>query len=142
MLRRISANRRNQNGSAMVEASLTLVAFISLFMGAIDVAQILLIHQSIVERVRFAARSAAVSCCDADAVMNTVLYGSTVNPGQTSGYWGLTPSNVSVVFAEQNTANQRVTIRVSGLAYRAYTPMMAGTFSNIPVQVTIPLELP
>ena len=126
----------------MIEAALTLVSFVSLFMGAIDVAQILLIHQSIVERVRFAARSAAVSCCNSDAVTNTVLYGSTINPGLTSGYWGLTSSNVSVVFEGQNTADQRVTIRVSGLAYRAYTPMMAGTFSNIPVQVTIPLELP
>ena len=126
----------------MIEAALTLVSFVSLFMGAIDVAQILLIHQSIVERVRFAARSAAVSCCNSDAVTNMVLYGSTVNPGQTSGYWGLTTSNVSVVFAGQNTTDQRVTIRVSGLAYRAYTPMMAGTFSNIPVQVTIPLETP
>ena len=124
----------------MIEAALSLVSFVSLFMGAIDVAQILFIHQSIVERVRFAARSAAVSCCDSDAVTNTVLYGTPTGSGP--GYWGLTSSNVSVVFAGQNTADQRVTIRVSGLAYRAYTPMMAGTFSNIPVQVTIPLELP
>ncbi len=126
----------------MVEAGLTLVAFVSLFMGAIDVAQILLIHQSLVERVRFAARTAAVSCCDSNAVQNLVLYGSTVNPGLTSGYWGLTSANVSVAFAGLNTTSQRVTIRVSGLAYQAYTPMMAGTFSNIPVQVTIPLESP
>lgn len=126
----------------MVEAALTLVAFVSLFLGAIDVAQILLIHQSIVERVRFAARSAAVSCCNSTSVQNLVLYGSSTNPGQTTGYWGLTSANVSVVFADQNTSSQRVTIRVSGLTYKAYTPMMAGTFSNIPVQVTIPLETP
>ncbi len=126
----------------MVEAALTLVAFVSLFMGAIDIAQILLIHQSIVERVRFAARSAAVSCCNSTAVQNLVLYGSSTNPGQTNGYWGLTAANVVVEFAGQNTPNQRVTIRVSGLAYRTYTPMMAGTFSNIPVQITIPLETP
>ena len=126
----------------MVEAALTLVAFVSLFLGAIDIAQIMLIHQSIVERVRLAARTAAVSCCDSTAVQNLVLYGSTVNPGQTSGYWGLTSANVSVAFAGQNTSSQRVTIRVSGLQYKAYTPMMAGTFSNIPVQVTIPLETP
>jgi hypothetical protein len=142
-MRRSSLFRREkEKGSAMVEAALTLLSFISLFMGAIDVAQILLIHQSIVERVRFAARSAAVSCCDAAAVQNLVLYGSTTNPGQTSGYWGLTSANVAVVFAGQNTTDQRVTIRVSGLAYRAYTPMMAGSFSNIPVQVSIPLETP
>jgi len=126
----------------MVEGGLTLIAFVSLFMGAIDVAQILLIHQSIVERVRFAARSSAVSCCDVTSVQNLVLYGSTTNPGQTTGYWGLTSANVTVTFAGQNTTDQRVTIRVSGLPYKAYTPMMAGTFSNIPVRVTIPLETP
>ncbi len=38
----------------MLEGALTLVVFISLFIGAIDLAQILMIHQGIVERVRFA----------------------------------------------------------------------------------------
>lgn len=127
----------------MIESALTLVAFISLFLGALDVAQMLYIHQSIVERVRLAARSAAVSCCNSDAIQNLVLYGSTVNPGANAAtFWGLTTSNVAVTFANQSTAEQRVTVRVSGLTYRTYTPMMAGTFTNIPVQITIPLEMP
>lgn len=126
----------------MVESALTLIAFVSLFLGAIDVAQILLIHQSIVERVRFAARNAAVNCCNTQNVTNLVLYGSTTQPQSTQGYWGLAASNVTVTFAGQSTPDQRVTIRVAGLPYKAYTPMMKGTFTNIPVQVTIPLELP
>lgn len=140
----LSKRRRAvQRGSAIVEGALTLIAFVSLFLGTLDVAQILLIHQSIVERVRMAARIAAVSCCDATQVRNVVLYGSTTAPQQsTTGYWGMTASNVAVNFYDQNTANQRVTIRISGLSYHAYTPMMRGTFQNIPVQITIPLELP
>ena len=136
--------RRAQKGSAMVEAALTLVAFVSLFLGALDVAQILLIHQSILERVRLAARTAAVNCCNETAVRNVVLYGSSQSPNDQAapGYWGLTAANVTVNFAGQNTPDQRVTIRVAGLAYQAYTPMMKGTFQNIPVQVSVPLELP
>jgi uncharacterized membrane protein len=136
--------RRKQKGSAMVEAALTLVAFVSLFLGAIDIAQILLIHQSILERVRLAARTAAVNCCNETAVRNVVLYGSPQSPTDQSatGYWGLSAGNVTVNFAGQNTPDQRVTIRVAGLSYQAYTPMMKGTFSNIPVQVSVPLELP
>jgi hypothetical protein len=127
-----------------MEGALTLVAFVSLFLGAIDIAQILFIHQSLVERVRFAARVSAVNCCNVDTVKNLVVYGAQAAPDNvgTLGYWGLTTSNVAVTFAGQNTPEQRVTIRVSGLPYRAHTPMMAGTFNNIPVQVTIPLELP
>jgi hypothetical protein len=127
----------------MVEGALTLFAFISLFMSTLDIAQVLFVHQSLVERVRYAARNAAVSCCSVDAVTNLVVYGTTTAPGNGgAGYWGLTPSNVAVTFADQNTANQRVTIRVSGLDYKTYSPFMVGSFKNIPVQVSIPLELP
>lgn len=127
----------------MVEASLTLIAFVSLFMATLDLAQILYIHQSLVERARSAARVAAVSCCNVDSVRNTVLYGSAATPvAGTPTYWGLAANNVTVTFADQNTVNQRVTVRIAGLAYNAYTPMMQATLTNIPVQVTVPLELP
>lgn len=143
MRHNISAKRRRkQKGSAMVEGALTLVAFVSLFLGAIDIAQILFIHQSIVERVRYAARVSAVNCCNVDTVKNLVVYGNATQPDGASGYWGMTAANVTVTFAGQNTPDQRVSIRVAGLPYRAHTPMMAGTFNNIPVNVTIPLELP
>ena len=127
----------------MVEGALTLVTFVSLFMASIDLAQILYIHQSLIERARLAARTAAVNCCSVDSVRNTVLYGSSATPAEgTATYWGLTADNVAITFSDQSTPNQRVTVRISGLAYRAYTPLMMGSLSNIPVQVTVPLELP
>jgi len=143
-MRRPSNNlRKFQRGSAMVEASLTLVAFVSLFVATLDLAQILYIHQSLVERARLAARRAAVTCCNVDAVRNTILYGSPATPAEgTPTYWGLSANNVAVTFSDQNTAHQRVTVRISGLTYNAYTPMMQATLTNIPVQVTVPLELP
>jgi Flp pilus assembly protein TadG len=127
----------------MLEGGLTLVVFISFFLGAIDLAQMLLVHQALGERVRYAARATAVSCCSSDTVKNLVLYASTTQPQNASGYYGLTSSNVSVTFSDQNTPDQRVTIRVSGYQYKAITPMLAGISGNgIPIQVTIPLEQP
>jgi Flp pilus assembly protein TadG len=137
------ARRRRQRGSAMLEGGLTLVVFVSLFLGAIDLAQILLVHQALGERVRFAARSTAVNCCNSDTVKNLVLYASTTAPASGTGYYGLTTNNVAVTFADQNTPDQRVTIRVSGYSYKSFTPMLAGISGNgIPIQVTIPLEQP
>lgn len=137
------ALRQRQRGSVMVESSLTLLAFISLFVATLDLAQILYIHQSLVERARVAARTAAVSCCNVDSVRNTILYGSSATPvAGTPTYWGLSSSNVDVSFSDQNSAHQRVTVRISGLTYKSYTPMMGATLTNIPVQVTVPLELP
>jgi Flp pilus assembly protein TadG len=135
--------RRRQRGSAMLEGGLTLVAFISLFLGAIDLAQILLVHQALGERVRFAARATAVNCCSSDTVKNLVLYARTTRPEEATGYYGLTSSNVAVTFSDQNTPDQRVTIRVSGYTYKSFTPMLSGIAgTGIPIQVTIPLEQP
>lgn len=125
-----------------MEGGLTLAAFVSLFLGAIDIAQILMVHQALVERLRFAARTTAVNCCNSDTVRNLVLYGQTTAPSPATAYYGLTAGNVQVTFAGQNTADQRVTIRVTGFQYRSFTPMMAGIGSGIPIQVSIPLEQP
>lgn len=135
--------RTKQKGSAMVEGALTLVVFISLFIGAIDLAQILMVHQAMVERVRFAARSTAVNCCNSDSVKNLILYGRTTRPEEARTFYGLTSDNISVTFSDQNSADQRVGITVSGFRYRSITPMMAGISGNgIPIRISIPLEQP
>jgi hypothetical protein len=122
----------------MVEGALTLVVFISLFIGAIDLAQILMVHQAIVERVRFAARTTAVSCCNSDSVKNLILYGRTSRPEDARAFYGLTSENISVTFSDQ-----RVGITVSGFRYTSVTPMMAGiSGTGIPIRVSIPLEQP
>ena len=139
----LSLRRKNQRGSAMVEGALTLVVFISLFLGAIDLAQILMVHQAIVERVRFAARTTAVNCCSSDSVKNLILYGTATRPDDARAFYGLSSSNISVTFSDQNTADQRVAITVSGFQYKSFTPMMAGiSGTGIPIRVSIPLEQP
>jgi hypothetical protein len=143
MRHNISLRRKTQRGSAMLEGALTLVVFISLFIGAIDLAQILMIHQGIVERVRFAARATAVSCCNATTVKNLILYGRTTRPEDARSFYGLTSDNITVTFSDQNTADQRVGITVSGFRYKSFTPMMAGiSGTGIPIRISIPLEQP
>ncbi len=143
MLPNISPRRKRQRGSALLEGALTLVVFISLFIGAIDLAQILMVHQAIVERVRFAARTTAVSCCNADSVKNLILYGRTSRPEDARAFYGLSSENITVTFSDQNTPDQRVGITVSGFRYTSVTPMMAGiSGTGIPIRVSIPLEQP
>ena len=126
----------------MLEGGLTLVAFVSLFMGAVDIAQIMMVHQALIERVRYAARATAVSCCDTDRVKNLVMYAQTTTPQSATAFYGLNANNITVTFADQDLTSKRVTIRVSGFQYKSFTPMMMGTANGIPVQVTIPLETP
>ena len=141
----ISLRRKTQRGSALLEGALTLVVFISLFIGAIVLAQILMVHQAIVERVRFAARATAVCCCNTTTVKNLILYGRTTRPEDARSFYGLSSDNITVTFADQNTADQRVGITVSGFRYKSFTftPMMAGiSGTGIPIRISIPLEQP
>lgn len=143
MLRsKIPTSRRKRRGSVLIESALTLTAFTSLFLGTIDLAQVLMVHQGLVERLRLAARTVAVNCCDSTLATNMVLYGQTTAPNPAIGYFGLTSNNVQVTFAGQGTPDQRVSITVTNYNYTTFTPMLAGVSSGIPIHVSIPLELP
>ena len=139
----VSPNRRRkQRGAAMLEGGLTLVVFVSFFLAAVDLAQLMMVHQSLTERARWAARRTAVSCCNVDIVKNRVRFGQDTPANGQVAMYGLTSENVQVSFAGQNTPDQRLNITISGFTYRAFTPMLSGTFNGIPINVSIPLELP
>src|SRR5437764_13418492 len=78
---------RLQRGQALVESVLTLTAFMAIFMGMIEVGEILYIHQTLVERTRGAVRWGAVNAWDNSnsptQITNMVLYG-TPSPGHDS----------------------------------------------------------
>jgi len=134
--------RRKQRGSVMMEGGLTLVVFVSFFLAAVDIAQLMMVHQSLTERARWAARRTAVSCCNVDVVKNRVRYGADTPGVNQVPMYGLTAAHVQVSMSGQNTPDQRLTITISGFTYKAFTPMLSGTFSGIPINVAIPLELP
>lgn len=93
----MNTNRRNrQKGNTLLELALTLIVFLSLFLGVFDIGEMFFVHQTLTDRARNAARWGAVNTFDATSVRNLVLYGATTPAqGQTASF-GLTTSNVTV----------------------------------------------
>ncbi len=93
----MNANKRHrQKGGSLLESTLTLVVFLSLFLGVFDVGEMLFVHQTLTDRTRNAARWGAVNTFDPTSMTNLVLYGATTPAqGQTPSF-GLTASNITV----------------------------------------------
>ena len=89
-------NRQRQRGQSLVEGTLVMLVFFAMLIGVLDCGQVLFAHQSLVERVRAAARWGALHPDHgAAAVVNYVLYGQPAAPQMTTGgFLGLTDGNV------------------------------------------------
>ena len=110
---------RRQRGQALVESVLTLTAFLAIFLGMIEVGEILYIHQTLVERTRSAVRWGAVNAWDSTnsptEITNMVLYGTTTPDNSSTPIFGLTANNVSVTRPEPDySAADRIVVAVSG----------------------------
>lgn len=139
-----SARRRgNSRGSLFVELSLIFVAFATMLIAAFDFGQFLFVHHALVERVRYAARWGAINNpADTASIRNMVLYYQSATPPPGTGtYFGLTPSNVTVTNADDNTDNHRLNLSISGYSYSILSPYIAGNFQGRPINVSIPLGL-
>lgn len=134
--------RSGQRGSAMVEGAMVIGLFLMVFIGIFDFAQIMYLHQSLTERVRFAARAAVVEPLTETEIRNLVLYGKKEPADGQTGYFGLEPKNVSVTIAEKGTNEQRLKLRVAGLKFQVLSPWMARVGYNLPITVSTPLEEP
>jgi len=140
-------------GNVLVESALILLAFFGLLIGTFDFGQFLYVHQSLVERVRYAARWAATSGAangaTADQVRNMVLYNQSTSPGSgTPTYFNLTASNVTVTYTTdtvcftsgaQDSLFKRVTIQVSGYQYVILSPYISGTYTGPTITVDQPI---
>ncbi len=145
-MRRAACHRqRTSRGSQTVESALTMLVFFTVFIAIADFGQILFIHNSLVERVRMASRTAAILNCNEEQTKNLVLYASinTPSPGvQDRGFMGMTASNVGVTKADLGTTAQRLVVTVANMPYKSLTPWVGGTAQNIPVTVAVSLEIP
>src|SRR3954466_11333413 len=91
--------KRRQRGQSLIEGTLVMLVFFALLFGVIDCGQVLVTHQTLVERVRSAVRWGAVRPWDGtgEQVANLVLYNQPDEPRSTTdGYMGLTRANVQV----------------------------------------------
>lgn len=110
----------------MVESALVLLLFVVTLIGTFDVAQFLFYHQSLTERVRGAARYAAVNTFDTTAVQNMVLYNQSTAPSGRNPDFNLTSSMISVQRYDTNTPEDRVVVTVSNYPFLFITPFIAG----------------
>ena len=147
---------RRQRGQALVESVLTLVAFVAIFLGMIEVGEILYIHQTLAERTRSAVRWGAVNAWDATnsptEIANVVLYG-TANPTYYGApIFGLSSSNVTVTRPQPDySAADRIVVTVSGYSLTFLTNAIVqmsttgnsanGQFTGLTIQESLPYEV-
>jgi TadE-like protein len=148
-------NTTSRRGQALVESVLTLVAFLALFMGMIEVGEILFVHQTLAERTRTAVRWAAVNTWDdtntPPLVTNLVLYGTTSPAQNAQPFMGLSSSNVSVTRPQPDfSAADRIVVTVSGYALTFLTNAMVqgqtapnanAQFTGLTISESVPYEV-
>ncbi len=140
--------RRDERGQSMVEATLVLLAFFAMLFGVIDCGQVLVAHQSLVERVRGAVRWGTLHPYDGsgDQVANLVLYNQPDEPHTTTpAFLGLSRANVQVRFraatAEQPD-DEAISVAIVNYEYHFFSPWLTKAFvSPRPVVVSAPCAL-
>ncbi len=138
----------NERGNTLVEAAFVLMLFVALLVGAADLARIIYVHNALNERVRSAARKAAIYEYTPEQVKSLVAYDSITPPAgvdftsDTAGFQGITPSNISVELLDRGTNDRRIKVLVTGMRIVTLSPWMRGVTGNIPISFTVPLETP
>ena len=147
---------RRRRGQALVESVLTLMSFLVIFLGMVEIGEILYIHQTLVERTRGAVRWGAVNAWDDSnsptEITNMVLYGSPTQPTGATPIFGLSSSNVSVTRPQPDySAADRIVVSVSGYSLTFLTDAMVqmsggnhsanAQFSGLTVQESTPYEV-
>jgi len=138
--------QQRQKGQNLVEATFVLLLFFMLLFAVIDCGQVLVAHQSLVERVREATRWGSVRQWDGtgDQVANLILYNQTDEPRSArDGFLGLTRENVQVLYAPPVPArpgDERLTVSIVNYHYHFMSPWVTKVFVNPrPVLISAPM---
>jgi hypothetical protein len=132
-------------GQSLVEATLVLMVFFALLLGVIDCGQVLISHQSLVERVRSAVRWGVVHAWEGpDPVANLVLYDQTAEPREsTAAFLGLKRANVVVIHnpaTPDNPDDETLSVAIVGFESHFFSPWIAKTVvSKRPVFISAPM---
>ncbi|MBI1788805.1 MAG: pilus assembly protein [Acidobacteria bacterium] len=134
---------KKRRGQALVESALVMLVFLATIIGIMDFAQILFVHQSLVERVRSSIRWGAVRSFDAPSIQNMVLYNNNTAPQGVSpaAFLGLTAANVQVARADADTEMDRLTVSIVNYDYHFFSPWISHAFqNNLAVVESLPFE--
>jgi len=136
---------KSERGQSLIEATLVLLLFFTMLLGVIDCGQVVLAHQSLLERVRSAVRQGVVRPWDGgDEVVNMVLYGQTQEPHMTTpGFLGLTRANVQVRYQRptpERPDDETLSVAIVNFEYRFFSPWIGKALVNPrPVLVSSPM---
>ena len=124
---------RGRKGQSLVEATLVLLVFFAFLFGVIDCGQVVVAHQSLLERVREAARWGAVRPWDGGGrVVNLILYNQPDEPrSATEGYLGLTRDNVQVRHrpaTPERPDDETLSVAIVNYQYRFFSPGFSRAF--------------
>ena len=126
------AARKKQRGGTLVEGALIFTLASALLIGVIDLGQMLFVHQTVVDRVRVAARWASVNPYDSSQITNMVLYGTPAAGTSGTELFGMTSSNVVATHDTSDGAYaDRITINVSGYTYLMFSGTIVNTLYSL-----------
>jgi hypothetical protein len=118
-----------------------MLVFLTIFLGILDLGQLMFFQVSLTERARAGARYAVVHSFDVTTVQNVVMFNSaTATAGATSGLFGLTRSMITVTRYGSGTSDDRVEVRISNFPLAFVTPFLAGDFSSKTFRAIMPVQ--
>jgi Flp pilus assembly protein TadG len=140
------SSKLGERGQSLVESTLVLLTFFALLFGVIDCGQVLVAHQSLVERVRSAVRWGVVRPWDGtgEQIANLILYNQPDEPrSATDGYLGLSRANVQVRYRPALPArpdDEGLSVAIVNYHYHFLSPWLTQTFVNPrPVLISAPM---
>jgi hypothetical protein len=140
------SRQTSQRGQTLIEGTFVLLVFFALLFGVIDCGQVLISHQSLMERVRSAVRWGVVHPWDGNGeqIANLILYSQPDEPRtSTGGYLGLTRANVQVRYQPSLPArpdDEGLSVAIVNYQYHFLSPWLSQTFINPrPVMVSAPM---
>jgi hypothetical protein len=134
-----SIRTKNRRGSAILEATFTVVLFYTILFSLFDFSWELFYYQTLMNQVRAGARYGAVNPGSTTAIQNMVLYNSTTGSG--SGVLGLTSSNVSISrTGTAGGANDSIVVTLTGYHYTLITFVWAGSHGGPSITASMPVE--
>jgi hypothetical protein len=114
-----------------------LLVFLVLFIGILDMAQAMFLHQVLADRVRTGARYAVVHTYDVPTIQNVVAYNSSTGSGP--GLFSITPSMVQVNHYDAGLPTERIQVSITSYQIHFLSPWMPSTLTR-PFTAIMPME--
>ena len=126
--------KSRERGSVMLESALSLVATIVIFVGMVDIGQLLFIQSTLAERVR-SATSYGARIYEPEAMRNLVLYGAVTPSTGQAPFFNLTASMVTIERFDVGTTADRVSVGITGYPLMFVTPGMSRLAAAVPIKM-------